>query len=183
MLRNGITSDVNSLFEKKGGRLDNGRYAVGKIPKKMPTLSDFQKKLKERGKCEELSELLIPFLKGNSLGIFDCESKINSDSEIVSFDMSDIKDEFTKLYASYVILTWVWQKFVLKNKEKKKIIVCDEAWLFLKFQESAEFLVNVARRGRKYNVPLFIGSQFIDEFLNSEERKNYYKYMFYKIFI
>ena len=179
----GITSNVNSLFEKKGGRLDNGKYAVGRIPKKMPTLSDFQKKLKSRGKCNELAELLVPFLKGNSLGIFDCESKITSDAEIVSFDMSEIKDDFTKLYASYVILTWVWQKFVLKNKEKKKIIVCDEAWLFLRFQESAEFLVNVARRGRKYNVPLFIGSQFIDEFLNSEERKNNYKYMFYKIFI
>lgn len=146
MQKNGITSDVNSLFEKKGGKLDNGKYAVGKIPKKMPTLSDFQRKLKDRGKCEELSELLIPFLRGNSLGIFDCESKITSDAEIVTFDMSDIKDDFTKLYASYVILTWVWQKFVLKNKEKRKIIVCDEAWLFLKFQESAEFLVNVARR-------------------------------------
>lgn len=70
--------------------------------------------------------------------------------------MSEIKDEFTKLYSSFVILTWVWQKFILKNREKKKIIVCDEAWLFLKYQESAEFLVNVARRGRKYNVPLFI---------------------------
>lgn len=91
----GITSDVNSLFEKKGGKLDNGKYAVGRIPKKMPTLSDFQKKLKERNKCNELAELLVPFLKGNSLGIFDCESKINSDSEIVSFDMSEIKDEFT----------------------------------------------------------------------------------------
>ena len=142
----GITSDVNSLFEKKGGKLDNGKYAVGRIPKKMPTLSDFQKKLKERNKCNELAELLVPFLKGNSLGIFDCESNINSDAEIVSFDMSEIKDEFTKLYASFVILTWVWQKFVLKNKEKRKIIVCDEAWLFLKYQETAEFLVNVARR-------------------------------------
>lgn len=146
MQKNGITSDVNSLFEKKGGKLDNGKYAVGRIPKKMPTLSDFQKKLKERGKCDELAELLVPFLRGNSLGIFDCESKINSDSEIISFDMSEIKDDFTKLYASYVILTWAWQKFVLKNKEKKKIIVCDEAWLFLRFQESAEFLVTVARR-------------------------------------
>lgn len=166
----GITTDVSTLYERKGGKLDNGKYAVGKILKKMPTLTDFQRKLKQRGKCNELAELLIPFLKGNSLGIFDCESKINSTAEIVSFDMSEIKDEFTKLYASFVILTWVWQKFVLKNKDKKKIIVCDEAWLFLKYEESADFLVNVARRGRKYNVPLFIGSQFIDEFLNSEER-------------
>lgn len=166
----GITTDINSLYERKGGKLDNGKYAIGKIQKKMPTLSDFQKKLKERGKCEELADILVPFLKGNSLGIFDCESKITSSEDIICFDMSEIKDEFTKLYSSFVILTWVWQKFILKNREKKKIIVCDEAWLFLKYQESAEFLVNVARRGRKYNVPLFIGSQFIDEFLNSEER-------------
>lgn len=68
--KNGITSDVNSLFEKKGGKLDNGKYAVGKIQKKMPTLSDFQKKLKERNNCEELSQLLVPFLKGNSLRYF-----------------------------------------------------------------------------------------------------------------
>lgn len=167
----GITTDINSLYEKNGGRLENGKYVIGKIPKKMPTLSDFQRELYQRKNCPELAKLLIPYLKGNSLGIFDCESKINSDEEIICFDMSEIKDEFTKLYSSFVILTWVWQKFVLKNKQKKKVIICDEAWLFLKFKESADFLVNVARRGRKYNVPLFIGSQFIDEFINSEEGK------------
>ena len=142
----GITSDVNSLYEKKGGKLDNGKYVVGKIEKKMPTLTDFHNKLVQRGKCKELADILIPFLKGNSLGIFDCESKITSSEDIICFDMSEIKDEFTKLYSSFVILTWVWQKYVLKNREKKKIIVCDEAWLFLKYQESADFLVNVARR-------------------------------------
>lgn len=145
----GITSDVNSLYERNGGKLDNGKYVIGRIPKKMPTLSDFQKKLSERNNCTELAQLLIPYLRGNSLGIFDCESTINSDEEIICFDMSEIKDEFTKLYASFVILTWIWQKFVLKNKHKKKIIVCDEAWLFLKFKESADFLVNVARRRKK----------------------------------
>lgn len=174
----GITEDVESLYERKGGKIDNNRYVIGKIPKKMPTLTDFYNKLKERNKCTELADTLVQCLRGNALGIFDCESTIKSDEDIICFDMSEIKDEFTKLYASFVVLTWVWQKFVLKNKQKKKIIVCDEAWLFLKFKESAEFLVNVARRGRKYNVPLFIGSQFIDEFLNCEERQNDYKYMF-----
>lgn len=145
----GITSDVNSLYQKNGGKLDNGRYVLGKIKKKMPTLSDFQKKLKDRGNSQELAEILVPFLRGNSLGIFDCESKITSDEDILNFDMSEIKDEFTKLYSSFVILTWIWQKFVLKNKDRKKIVVCDEAWLFLKYQESADFLVNVARRRKK----------------------------------
>lgn len=178
----GINGDVNSLFLKEGGKIDNNKFVVGKIKKKMPTLSDFQKKIEERNNCPELAKLLIPFLQGNSLGMFDCESKIDTNTSIVSFDMSDIKDEFTKLYASFVLLTWAWQKFVLKNKEKKKIIVCDEAWLFLKYKESADFLVNVARRGRKYLTSLHIASQFIDEFLSSEERKNNYQYMFYNIY-
>lgn len=152
----GITSDVNSLYLKEGGKIDNNKFVVGKIKKKMPTLSDFQKKIEERNNCPELAKLLIPFLRGNSLGMFDCESKIDTNTSIVSFDMSDIKDEFTKLYASFVLLTWAWQKFVLKNKEKKKIIVCDEAWLFLKYKESADFLVNVARRRKKiFNITTY----------------------------
>lgn len=179
----GINDDINSIYERNKGKLNNGKYVVGKVKKKMPTLSDFQKKLDERGKCKELAEILIPFLKGNSLGIFDCESTIFSNEDIISFDMSEIKDEFTKLYSSFVILTWVWQKFILKNREKKKLIICDEAWLFLKYKESADFLATVARRGRKYNTPLLIGSQFIDEFINCEERQNNNKYMFYKILI
>ena len=148
-----------------------------RIKKKMPTLTDFQNKLTKRNKCPELAELLIPFLNGGSLGLFDCESSIFSNDDIVSFDLSEIKDEFTKLYASFVILTWTWQKFILKNKEKKKIVVCDEAWIFLKYKESGDFLANVARRGRKFNVSLLIGSQFMDEFLNCDERKSNNKYM------
>lgn len=152
----GITRDANSLYEKKGGKLDNGKYVIGRIAKRMPTLTDFYKKLVERNKCEELAQILVPYLRGNSLGLFDCESTIDSNLDIISFDMSEIKDEFTKLYSSFVVLTWVWQKLILKNKEKRKITVCDEGWVFLKYKESADFLVNVARRGRKYNVSLYI---------------------------
>lgn len=166
-----ISTSVDSLYEQ------NKRFTSKRIKKKMPTLTDFQNKLTKRNKCPELAELLIPFLNGGSLGLFDCESSIFSNDDIVSFDLSEIKDEFTKLYASFVILTWTWQKFILKNKEKKKIVVCDEAWIFLKYKESGDFLANVARRGRKFNVSLLIGSQFMDEFLNCDERKSNNKYM------
>ena len=80
------------FLRKNGGKLEDGKYAIGKIAKKMPTLMDFQKRLKERNNCNELADLLVPFLRGNSLGIFDCESKITSDEEIINFDMSEIKD-------------------------------------------------------------------------------------------
>ena len=167
----GINEDVNSLYRENDGKISTNKYVVGKIKKKMPTLSDFQKKLEERGKCPELSELLILFLKNNSMGFFDCESFIDADTDIICFDLSGIKDEFTKLYSSVVVLNWAWQKFVLKNKDKNKIINCDEGWYFLKYKEAANFLADVGRRGRKYHTALYIGSQFIDEFLASEQGK------------
>ena len=86
----------------------------------MPTLTDFQKRLEERDKCPELAELLILFLKGNSMGFFDCESTITASTDIICFDLSEIKDEFTKLYSSVVVLNWAWQKFVLKIKIRTK---------------------------------------------------------------
>ena len=78
----GINDDVNSIYERNKGKLNNGKYVIGKVKKKMPTLSDFQKKLDEREKCKELAEILIPFLRGNSLGIFDCDSTIFSNEDI-----------------------------------------------------------------------------------------------------
>ena len=100
----GITEDVNSLYQENNGKIANNKYVVGKVKKKMPTLSDFQKKLEERDKCSELAELLILFLKGNSMGFFDCESSIDANTDIICFDLSDIKDEFTKLYSSVIVL-------------------------------------------------------------------------------
>ena len=36
---------------------------------------------------------------------------------------------------------------------------------FFKYKEAANFLADVGRRGRKYHTALYIGSQFIDEFI------------------
>jgi len=166
----GITTDVNSLYERNGGKLDNKKFAIGKIKKKMPTLTDLQKKLYSKEESKELAELLIPFLNKNSIGMFDCQSNIDINSELIAFDLSSIKDEFTKLYASFVIMSWIWQKFVLKNRKDKKIVAVDEGWTFVKFKESAEFLETLARRGRKHNVSLIIASQFIQEYLANDER-------------
>ena len=143
----------------------------------MPTLSDLQKKLYSNEESKELAELLIPFLNKNSVGMFDCQSSIDINSELIAFDLSSIKDEFTKLYASFVIMSWIWQKFVLKNRKDKKIVAVDEGWTFVKFKESAEFLETLARRGRKHNVSLIIASQFIQEYLGNDERQSNYQFM------
>ena len=169
--KRGITKDVESLYESKSGKLDNGKYTMGKIKKNMPTFTDFQIALSKRESSKELAEILLPFLKGKSLGMFDCQSTVNAKDDIIAFNLSDIKDEITKFYTTFVLLTWLWQKFILLNKDKEKVVAVDESWMFLKYPESANFLETLARRGRKYKTSLIVVSQFLDEFLSADEGK------------
>lgn len=158
----GINSDPASLYTKAPG-------SVGKVKKRAPTLTDLYRRLTDKPVSAELREVLKPFLRGNSLGIFDCETGLTLSDQVVSFDFSEIRDEFTKLYAEFGVLAWVRQKFVQQNRRLKKKFIVDEGWHFIKFTESALALETVARTGRKANCGLIVASQFIEEFLAREE--------------
>lgn len=164
-----ITTKAESLYQKGSRQLNNGQYEIGKIKKPMPTLTDLYEKLSKKPDMGEFAVMMKPLLRDSAMGMFDCESTQDMSSPVFCFDIYDIKDELTKFYAMYVILAWLWQKFALKNKETKKRIVIDESWMFIKYPESAQFLENVARRGRKHNCSLVLASQYIEEFLAREE--------------
>lgn len=166
----GITRDKNSLYKKEGGKI-NGKITLEKIKKKMPTLSDFHRILSTKENSSDLANILNPFLSGNSLGMFDCQSTLNAKDLIIDFDLSEINDEVTKFYASLVLTSWITEKFMLSKDNNKKSVVIDEAWHFLKYEETANFLEYLARRARKRNVSLVIGTQNLDEFILSTQGK------------
>lgn len=166
----GITRDKNSLYKKEGGKV-NGRITLEKIRKKMPTLSDFHRILSTKENSSDLVNILKPFLTGNSLGMFDCQSTLNAKELIIDFDLSEINDEVTKFYASLVLTSWITEKYMLSKDNNKKSVVIDEAWHFLKYEETANFLEYLARRARKRHVSLVIGTQNLDEFILSTQGK------------
>lgn len=164
----GITKDPGSLYEQ-GGEGGDGFY-VGRKKKEMPTLSSFAGRLSGKKGGERLATILKPFLKGGTLGIFDGQSNVKlKDAPLVSFNINEIKDEFMRTYAMYVLTNWVWEKFVKKNPGQKKRVVIDEAWMFFKYKDTALFLENLARRARKRNASLTVASQSFAEFSNSQE--------------
>lgn len=163
----GITSDPESLYEK-GKSLSDGSFAVGKVLKPMPSLSDLAARLEKWPETKDLRLILNPFLRGSSLGMFDCETDKELQAPVVVFDLSRIRDEFTKLYTMFVVLTWCWHRFALRHTGKK-MVVLDEAWMFAKWPDSAKFLETLARRGRKHRTGMVVASQHIEEFLAREE--------------
>lgn len=165
----GITKDKESLFEKEAGKLE-GKITLNKIKKTMPTMSDFHRILETKEYSKELAEILRGFLKGKTLGIFDCTSNINPNDHLLDFDLSDINDEVTKFYASLVITTWITEKY-MKNTSKynNKSIHIDEAWTLIKYKETADFMEVLARKARKRNISLVIATQSPDELVSSPQ--------------
>ena len=161
----GITRDKESLYQKEAGRIE-GKITLNKLKKKMPTLSDFQRILAKKENSKELSEILKGFLKGKTLGIFDCTSNINVNEQLLDFDLSEINDEVTKFYASLVITTWITEKYM---KNTNKAIHIDEAWTLIKYEETANFMEVLARKARKRGVSLVIATQSPDELVNSAQ--------------
>lgn len=165
----GITQDKESLFKKEAGKVE-GRITLNKIKKQMPTLSDFQRILSKKDNSKELAEILTGFLKGKSLGIFDCNSNVNANEQLIDFDLSEITDEVTKFYANLVITTWIIEKYMkINNKFAKKAIHIDEAWTLIKYKETADFMEILARKARKRGVSLIIATQSPDELVSSSQ--------------
>jgi hypothetical protein len=166
----GINEDPESLYTTASGFQD-GKYRVGRVKKRMPTLSSFWERLRSKG-AERACLLLKPYLRGNSLGIFDCESTIDlAGSPIIVFDVSRLEEGFVRPFAMHVVLGWVWENWVKRDREPKRVI-CDEAWMFLKHKDTMAFLENMARRGRKRNCSLCVATQNFTEFMRSDEGKS-----------
>lgn len=157
-----ITKDIHSIYQKEGGRIE-GRITFGNIKKRMPTLTDFYRVMKEKVHNDELANTLSNFLCGNTLGIFDCQSTLRINDSIICFDISEIKDEIMRYYVCLVITTWITNKYMATKERNKRYVVVDEAWNLFKNKETSDFLENLARRARKKKVAMILATQNLSE--------------------
>lgn len=169
----GVTEEPDSIYEQTDGTiLQDGTLTFGRKRKEMPTFTSLWNRLSKNPRAENLCLLLKQYLRGNSLGIFDGQSQADlGSSPLVSFDVYTLEERFARPYAMHVCLEWVWEKFVKKNPTLKKRVVVDEAWLFMKYKDTAQFLADMARRSRKRLCSLVVATQNFTEF-NSPEGKS-----------
>lgn len=163
-----ITKDRDSIYEKEGGKHE-GVITFGNIKKKMPTLTDFHRVMKEKIKNKELTSTISNFLNGNTLGIFDCQSTLKINDQIICFDISEIKDEIMRYYVCLVLTTWITNKYMATKERNKRYVVVDEAWNLFKNKETSDFLENLARRARKKKVAMILATQNLSEMRQSNQ--------------
>jgi conjugal transfer ATP-binding protein TraC len=130
-----------------------------------PTISDLYDTLLHMGGTgPQLAQRLRKYTTGTFAGIFSQQSNININNPLVVFNVRDLEDELRPV-AMYIVLNYIWNR--TKADQKKRILIVDEAWQLMKYEDSANFLFSLAKRARKYNLGLTTISQDVEDFMGS----------------
>lgn len=130
-----------------------------------PTINDlYETLLHMGGSGPSLAQRLRKYTTGTFAGIFSQQSNVNVNNPMVVFNIRDLEDELRPV-AMYIVLNYIWNK--TKADQKKRILVVDEAWQLMKYEDSANFLFSLAKRARKYNLGITTITQDVEDFMGS----------------
>lgn len=116
------------------------------------------------GNGPQLAQRLRKYTTGTFSGIFSQNSNININNPLAVFNIRDLEDELRPV-AMYIVLNYIWNK--TKVDKKKRILIVDEAWQLMKYEDSANFLFSLAKRARKYNLGITTVTQDVEDFMGS----------------
>jgi type IV secretory pathway VirB4 component len=132
-----------------------------------PLMEDLYKALvgMENADAYEISARLEKYITGSFRGIFDKPSNFDISEQLTVFSVKEIEESLRPV-AMYMILDFIWTR--VKKDLKKRILVIDEAWYFMKHHDSASFIHGMVKRARKYYLGVTTITQDVEDFLNSD---------------
>ena len=131
-----------------------------------PTISDLYDTLVHMGGTgPSLAQRLRKYTTGTFAGIFSQQSNIDINNPMVVFNIRDLEDELRPV-AIYIVLSHIWN--ITRTDQKKRMLIVDEAWQLMKYDDSANFLFSLAKRARKYYLGLTTITQDVEDFMSSK---------------
>ncbi|MEK7153484.1 MAG: DUF87 domain-containing protein [Patescibacteria group bacterium] len=130
-----------------------------------PTITDlYDTLLHMGGSGPQLAQRLRKYTSGTFAGIFSQQSNIDINNPLVVFNIRDLEDELRPV-AMYIVLNYIWNK--TKSDQKRRLLIVDEAWQLMKYEDSANFLFSLSKRARKYNLGITTVTQDVEDFMGS----------------
>lgn len=131
-----------------------------------PTIIDlYDTLLHMEGSGPSLAQRLRKYTTGTFAGIFSQQSNIDINNTMVVFNIRDLEDELRPI-AMYIVLSHIWN--ITRTIQKKRLLIVDEAWQLMKYDDSANFLFSLAKRARKYQLGLTTVTQDVEDFMGSK---------------
>lgn len=134
--------------------------------KEAPLIEDLYKALigMEEERAKNLAARLEKYIKGSFAGIFNQKTTVNLKNNFVVFGIRNLEESLRPV-AMHIILDYIWT--IVKKELKKRILIVDEAWYLMQYDDSAAFLRGIVKRGRKYYLGVTTITQDVDDFLET----------------
>lgn len=132
---------------------------------KPPLLADLQSVLANINGGESMVKRLARYTEGTFKGLFDQPTNFDLGTGLVVFSVRDLEDSLRPI-AMYMILNYIWQR--VRFNMRKRIMIVDEAWWMMQYEDSGKFLYALAKRARKYYLGLTIITQDVEDFIGSK---------------
>lgn len=134
----------------------------------MPTMSDLKTILDSTTGAESLSRRLEKYVTGSFSGFLNKTTNLEIKNNLVVFSIRDMEEELRPI-AMYIILHYIWN--LVRSELKKRILMVDEAWWLMKYEDGASFMFGIAKRARKYFLGVTTITQDVNDFLSSSYGK------------
>ncbi|NBS41440.1 DUF87 domain-containing protein, partial [bacterium] len=102
-----------------------------------PVLTDFQDVLEGMEGAGDLVARLQKYTEGTFAGLLNQPTNVEMDNQLVVFSVRDLEDELRPT-AIYTIVNYIWN--VVRSVRKKRVLVIDEAWWLMQYEDSARFV-------------------------------------------
>lgn len=130
-----------------------------------PLLEDLQTVLDNTDGGASMARRLEKYTRGSYAGFTNSATNIDIQNRLIVFSIRDLEDQLRPI-AMYIILNFVWN--IIRAKLRARLLVIDEAWIMMKFKDSAQFLFGLVKRARKYYLGVTTITQDVEDFLKSE---------------
>lgn len=130
-----------------------------------PLLTDFMSVLANMTGSQSLVQRLTKYSEGSFAGLFNQPTNIDLQKGLIAFSIRDLEENLRPI-GMYLVLTYIWNR--IRHEMRRRILVIDEAWLVMKYEDSAQFVNSLVKRARKYYLGVTVISQDVEDFLNSQ---------------
>ena len=129
-----------------------------------PLMSDLEEILLSMEGGEDMALRIKKYTEGTFSGLFNSPTNVKLNNQLVIFSIRDLEDELRPI-AMYVIMNYIWN--MIRSEMKKRILVVDEAWIMMRYEDSAKFMYALVKRCRKYYLGITTITQDVNDFLTS----------------
>ena len=130
-----------------------------------PLLGDLQTILQSTEGGKGMAARLDKYVQGSYSGFTNAPTNVDIKNRLIVFSIRDLEEELRPI-AMYIILNFVWN--LVRAELKQRIMIVDEAWIMMKYQDSAQFLFGLVKRARKYYLGVMTINQDVEDFLKSD---------------